>query len=234
MSSAAGAKDTTTAAADPGAVGDAVESSGRWLELQEAALTLISHRGYHGTTMKHVASALGVQAPSLYNHVVSKQEILQRIMIGGMQRLVGYQDEALASSDGPRDQLRAMTEAHVLLHIRHRRSAMVGDRELGNLEEPTQSAVRAQRDTYERRFRAVIQQGVDEGVFNVASVKLASFAIIEMATSVTVWFNQDGPLSPDEVASEYGEMALRIVGAKASRRSSARAGKVKELSAPSS
>lgn len=192
---------------------ETTETSGRWLELQEAALTLISQRGYHGTTMKHVASALGVQAPSLYNHVVSKQEILQRIMTGGMRRLMDYQDEALAGSEGPRDQLRAMTEAHVLLHIRHRRSAMVGDRELGNLEEPTQSAVRSQRDAYERRFRAVIQRGADDGLFSVKSVKLASFAIIEMATSVTVWFNEGGPLSPDEVAREYGEMALRIVGA---------------------
>jgi AcrR family transcriptional regulator len=205
-------------------MGDITETSSRWLELQEAALTLISERGYHGTTMKHVAAALGVQAPSLYNHVVSKQEILQRIIIGGMRRLMGYQDEALAGSVGPYDQLRAMTEAHVLLHVRHRRSAMVGDRELGNLEEPTQSAVRAQRDAYERRFRAVIQQGVEDGVFSVASVKLASFAIIEMATSVTVWFNEDGPLTPDEVAREYGEMALRIVGAKPPRRSAPASG----------
>jgi AcrR family transcriptional regulator len=188
------------------------DETGRWLDVQEAALSLFSERGYHGTTMKHVAGLLGVQAPSLYNHVVSKQEILQRIMTTGMRRLMSYQDEALQSSSEPVEQLRAMTEAHVLMHIRHRRSAMVGDREINNLEEPTQREVRAQRDAYERRFRAVIQEGLDQDTFTVDSVKLASFAIIEMATSVTVWFSEDGPLSPDEVAREYGEMALRIVG----------------------
>ncbi len=212
------------AAADhPGEQLDA-DATGRWLDVQEAALSLFSERGYHGTTMKHVAGLLGVQAPSLYNHVVSKQEILQRIMTTGMRRLASYQEEALASSTEAPAQLRAMTEAHVLMHIRHRRSAMVGDREISNLEEPTQGEVRAQRDAYERRFRAVIQRGVDEGSFTVESVKLASFAIIEMSTSVTVWFNEKGPLSPEEVAREYGEMALRIVGAGASnaRRSRAR------------
>jgi AcrR family transcriptional regulator len=194
------------------------DASGRWLDVQEAALTMFSERGYHGTTMKHVAALLGVQAPSLYNHVVSKQEILQRIMTNGMRRLTGYQEEALASSTEPPEQLRAMTEAHVLMHIRHRRSAMVGDREINNLEEPTQREVRAQRDAYERRYRGVIQRGADEGSFTVESVKLASFAIIEMSTSVTVWFNPEGPLSPEEVAREYGEMALRIVGAGSPRR----------------
>lgn len=194
------------------------DASGRWLDVQEAALTMFSERGYHGTTMKHVAGLLGVQAPSLYNHVVSKQEILQRIMTTGMRRLTSYQEEALATSSEAPEQLRAMTEAHVLMHIRHRRSAMVGDREIANLEEPTQREVRAQRDAYERRFRGIIQRGADEGSFTVDSVKLASFAIIEMATSVTVWFNDRGPLTPDEVAREYGEMALRIVGSGAAKR----------------
>jgi AcrR family transcriptional regulator len=189
------------------------DPGGRWLDVQEAALTLFSERGYHGTTMKHVAAVLGVQAPSLYNHVVSKQEILQRIMTTGMRRLSANQEEALASSPAPVEQLRAMTEAHVQIHIHHRRSAMVGDREIGNLEEPTQREVRAERDAYERRFRAVIQHGVDDGSFTVGSVKLASFAIIEMATSVAVWFKEDGPLTPDDVAREYGEMAIKIVGA---------------------
>ena len=189
------------------------DAGGRWLDVQEAALTTFSERGYHGTTMKHMAALLGVQAPSLYNHVVSKQEILQRIMSNGMRRLISYQEEAIALGHTPPEQLRAITEAHVLMHIRHRRSAMVGDREISNLEEPTQREVRAQRDAYERRFRGVIQDGVEQGFFTVDSVKLASFAIIEMATSVIVWFNEDGPLTPDEVAREYGEMALRIVGA---------------------
>lgn len=185
---------------------------GRWNDVQEAALSLLSERGYHGTTMKQVAALLGVQAPSLYNHVGSKQEMLARIMTAGMERLTKAQEAALARSDGVAEQLRAMTEAHVLLHIRHRRSAMIGDRELRHLEEPTQSQVRAQRGAYELRFRSVIEHGIGTGVFHVRSSKLASFAIIEMATSVAVWFKDNGPMSPDEVADQYGEMALRIAG----------------------
>src|ERR1700686_4548590 len=93
------------------------ETSVRWLELQEASLTLISERGYHGTTMKQIAAAVGMQAPSLYNHVGSKQEILQRIMTRGMQRLMDHQIEALTANTNPPARLRAITEAHVLLHI---------------------------------------------------------------------------------------------------------------------
>lgn len=186
--------------------------SGRWNDVQEAALTLLSERGYHGTTMKLLAGRMGVQAPSLYNHVGSKQEILARIMVAGMERLMGRQDDALASSENPSDQLRAMTEAHVLVHIRHRRSAMIGDRELSNLEDPHRKYLGELRDRYERRYRDTIERGVARGAFRVDSAKLASFAIIEMASSVSVWFREDGPLTDLDVAREYGKMALRIVG----------------------
>jgi AcrR family transcriptional regulator len=198
----------TTSSASP-----AREGSGRWNDVAEAALTLFSERGYHGTTMKHVAAMLGVQAPSLYNHVGSKQEILARIMKTGMERMIAKQDEALASTDDVTEQLRLMTEAHVLVHTRHRRSALIGDRELRNLEEPAQTEQRGRREMYERRFRDTIERGVLQGAFRVNSPKLASFAIIEMATSVAVWFRDEGPLSENDVAHEYGQMALRIVGA---------------------
>jgi AcrR family transcriptional regulator len=186
--------------------------AGRWPDIHEASLTLFSHLGYHGTTMKHVARELGIQAPSLYNHIVSKQEILSRLILTGMNRMVAVQDEALTGSESASDQLRAMTKAHVMIHINHRRSAMIGDRELQNLEEPALSQVTVQRDRYESRFREVITRGAAEGVFSVHSPKLTSFAIIEMASSVSVWFKEDGELSAEEVADEYGLMALRIAG----------------------
>ena len=192
---------------------EAEPAVGRWNDVRDAALSLLSERGYHGTTMKLLAAKLGVQAPSLYNHVGSKQEILARIMVAGMERLMSRQDDALASSDDPAEQLRAMTEAHVLVHIRHRNSAMIGDRELGHLEEPTLSQLIEMRDRYERRYRATIEKGMELGKFQVNSSKLASFAIIELASSVSVWFREDGPLSDEDVAHEYGTMALRIVGA---------------------
>lgn len=189
------------------------DGPGRWPDVREAALTLFSSRGYHGTTMKDVANVLGVRAPSLYNHVESKQEILQRIMVSGIQRLLAFQDAAIASTDDTAEQLRRMTGAHVLVHTRHRRSVIVGDRELSNLEGDALRIVRSERERYEQRYRALIQRGVDDGLFRVDQPKLATFAIIKMASSVSLWFNEDGALSDHEVADEYGALALRIVGA---------------------
>ncbi|WP_207392589.1 TetR/AcrR family transcriptional regulator [Aeromicrobium sp. IC_218] len=47
--------------------------------IARAALDVVSARGYSGLTMSAVATSLGVSPSALYNHVSSKQELLQWI-----------------------------------------------------------------------------------------------------------------------------------------------------------
>ena len=44
-------------------------------------------------------------------------------------------------------------------------------------------------------LRELIHQGSAEGRFEVASSRLASYAILDMGMGVAVWFREDGPLT---------------------------------------
>ena len=182
-------------------------------EVKSAAAVLFAVRGYRATTMRHIASALGIQAPGLYNHVGSKQEILRDIMVGVMTDLLAEQRAALQSTSDAAEQVRRVIEAHVRYHCRHQRATVVGNREIPNLEETSRTLVISQRDEFERKFRAVIERGVAEGRFAVGSARLASYGILEMGIGVATWFREDGEMSESQVAYEYGEMALRILRA---------------------
>lgn len=63
-------------------------STSRADDIHEAALTLFAERGYHGTSMEDIASALRLQAQSLYNHVAAKQDLLSEVMIHTMRSLL--------------------------------------------------------------------------------------------------------------------------------------------------
>jgi AcrR family transcriptional regulator len=193
--------------------GPLVARPSRLPAVREAALTLFAERGYRGTTMNDIAELLGVRGPSLYHHVASKHELLREIMVGTMDRLLADHQAAVGSTDDIAEQLRRAAEAHVRYHARHRREAFVGNREIWSLEEPDRLLVLARRDEYEGRFRSLIQRGVEQGRFRVGSVRLASYAILEMGIGVSSWFRDDGPLSEAQVAYQYGEFALRIAGA---------------------
>ena len=182
--------------------------------VRQVALGLFAERGYRVTTMNDIAEVLGIRAPSLYNHVPSKHEILRQIMVETMERLLADHRVAVASTADVSEQLRRATEAHVRYHARHRREAFVGNREIPSLERPARELILSKRDEYERGFRTLIERGREQSVFEVKSARLASYSILEMGIGVATWFREDGPLSEAEVAYHYGEFALRIVGAR--------------------
>jgi AcrR family transcriptional regulator len=173
---------------------------------------LFAERGYRGTSMKDIAEALGVRAPSLYNHVTSKQHILFAIMETAMDRALGALDEALAGVDDVPKQLRRATESLVLDFLRFPGEVTICNTEVRSLEEDNRAAIVAKRDEYGSRFRDIIERGCQSGAFDTPSPQLAAFAVLELGNGAKSWFSPGGRYTDVEVAEAYGEFALRLVG----------------------
>jgi AcrR family transcriptional regulator len=183
---------------------------GRVDEVRDAALTLFARDGYAGTNMTDLARVLELGAPSLYNHIASKGELLREFCVTAMTELLALQRAALDEPD-PVSRLRVMTEAHVTFSATHQREIIVTAREFIHLDDPARQEVLDLRRRYEHGFRTVIEEGSELGVFDADRPKLASYAIIEMGLSIAQWYREVGPLSVETVAGDYGRFALRIV-----------------------
>jgi AcrR family transcriptional regulator len=177
----------------------------------DAALTLFARRGYHGTALSEIAENLGIRTPSLYNHMRSKQELLETIVDRALDDVLADFRAAVAELDDPAAELRAATRVYALRHATHRREALVVNRDTASLPEPGRTAMRERRREHERAVRTIITRGVERGVFAVGNAALASFAILEMSVSIARWFRDDGPRTAEQVADEHAEFALRIV-----------------------
>jgi AcrR family transcriptional regulator len=178
--------------------------------VHDVALTLFAERGYHGTSMSQIAAVLGVRVPTLYSHIRSKQELLADIAVETTEAVLADFQRAVAEAGDPAEQLRLAIAAYALRHATHPRQALVVNRDIFSLEEPTRAAVLAKRQDHERAIRGIIATGVQTGAFHVTSPAIASFAILEMSVSIARWFREDGPLSAEEVARLYRDFALSI------------------------
>lgn len=194
------------------------EGSVRRSAVLDASRRLFAEQGYRSTTMKDIAQALGVRAPSLYNHVASKQEILLVIMDTAMDRALSALEEALRGVDDTAQQLRLATESLVLDFLRFPAEVTICNTEVRSLEAGNRAAILAKRDAYGARVREIIERGCRSGEFATASPQLAAFAVLELGNGAKSWFRPGGRYSDVEVAREYGEFALRLVGAPGTRR----------------
>ena len=178
----------------------------------DAACLLFADRGYRATSMKDIATELGVRAPSLYNHVSSKQEILYAIMDTAMDRALAALDEALDGVDDVADQLRRATESLVLDFLRYPAEVTVCNVEVRSLDPGFRLAIVAKRDRYAARVRRIIEHGCRTGRFRTPTPQIAAFAVLEMGNSAKSWFKPGGRYTDIYVARAYGEFALRVVG----------------------
>jgi AcrR family transcriptional regulator len=178
----------------------------------DAALTLFAERGYHGTAVSQIAASLGIRTPSLYNHMRSKQELLEAIIGRTVDGVLADFRTAVDEVSDPAERLRRAVRVYALRHATHRREALVANRDTASLPEPARTRVRQQERSHERAVRGIIADGVAAGDFRVESPALASFAILEMCLSIARWFRDDGARTAGQVADEYADFALRIAG----------------------
>ena len=193
---------SSAASAPPGSI------SRTW----RATLTLFAERGYHGTAVSQIAASLGIRTPSLYNHMRSKQDLLEAIIGRTVDGVLDDFRTAVDDLSDPVERLRRAIRVYAMRHATNRREALVANRDTMSLPEPARTRVRQRERDHERAVRAIICDGAGTGDFHVDSPALASFAILEMCLSIARWFRDDGTRTAEQVADEYTDFALRIAG----------------------
>jgi AcrR family transcriptional regulator len=179
--------------------------------IRRAGIRLFYRQGYAATTLRDIASEVGIQVGSVYNHIAAKEDLLFSIMNGVMQDLLDATSRALESYVEPEERLQAMIETHVRFHGERADEVFIGNSELRGLSAPRRAVIVQLRDDYERLFRTALEDGVSSGVFHTADSRLVTYAILAMATHVATWYQPGGRRSLEEIASIYSDFALRAL-----------------------
>jgi AcrR family transcriptional regulator len=177
----------------------------------EAATALFYAKGYHATTMREVAAAVGIKAGSLYNHFPGKADLLYTIAYGTMEELLEGGRAAIEPFDRPPARLRALVVWHVTYHAERRFRARVADEQLHALDPVRRAPVLEIRDAYTGLFKDILDAGRDSDGWIVPSTAVITFGIGGMCTFVDAWFREDGLLSAAEIADMYADFVLNAL-----------------------
>jgi AcrR family transcriptional regulator len=192
-------------------------SAGGARTLLQAALDTFREQGYYGTSVRDIVRHAELTVAALYYHFESKHQILYHVMREAMQQLIAQTEQALArAGDDPMAQLEAIVRAHVTYHTEHRIEAFVGNTELRSLQPEARAHIVALRDRQQAIFEQVVHRATQLGACAPDSEQEAVRAMLTTCTAVAAWYQEDGGLTPAQVADRYVELAARIVGGSAS------------------
>lgn len=177
--------------------------------VSRVACRIFQERGYHATSMRAIASALGMQPAALYYYYESKEKLLYSIMDRAVGALAERVRGAIDASTSPHEQITQAIRAHILSVSDHLDELTVFLNETKALGPGLRDHIQAERDAYERIFRDILEAGVACGDFTDVDPRLAGFLILSACNWLYQWYKADGAYRPEEIAAAFSDMILR-------------------------
>lgn len=195
-------------------------TSSSWRELDEirltpilrAALEVFSTDGYHGATVRTIAAQAGVTVPLLYYHHKNKQGLLVDLFLTAYANVESRIERARAEADGdPLRDFSNLIEAIVIHTAGHVPFTQINN-SLRYVEDAERRPIIDIRQRIEQQIADTISHGVAEGMFDVDDPRAAARALAGLCNAIATWYQPDGSRSPQQIAADYVDFALRIVG----------------------
>lgn len=180
-------------------------------QIIQKALEIMKERGFSGLTMRDLANSLGMEAASLYNHIASKDDLLERVCFGIATQL---EEGILEVNDvyfNAVERLESAVRSHVNVLTQNLDASFVFVHEWRYLSTEAKSVFIKRRNHYEKEFRKILQLGIDEGAFEEVDPKFAVITLLSALNSLVDWYNKDGDLSPEDVSNHLFEFVCKAV-----------------------
>jgi len=198
------AQEVMLALVASGQVTDAQSARGKLLQ---TAAHLFRSKGFDRTTVRDLASAVGIQSGSIFHHFKSKDEILRSVMEETIIYNTALMRAALADAGNQRERVLALIRCELQSIMGGTGEAMaVLVYEWRALSPEGKAYILALRDNYEQIWLDVLDEAKAAGYFKAETFILRRLLAGALSWTTT-WFRPDGSLSLDQLA----EQALLLV-----------------------
>jgi AcrR family transcriptional regulator len=181
----------------------------------DVAAALFRTKGYDAATAREIASVLGIQKASLYHHTRGKGHLLYQICTDSLAGIRRDAEAAVAQASTPLDRVRHLAVAHVTSLLRHQDQHATSLLELRALSGEEREHVAALREAHEQVVRGVIDDARREGAIRTdLPVGMLALHLFSLTNRSMLWFDREGPLSPERLGDVFAAMYLAGISAR--------------------
>jgi AcrR family transcriptional regulator len=166
--------------------------------LQKAA-AMFREKGFNATSMRDLAESVGIEAASLYNHIKSKNEMLEAICFEVANRFNTNMDAIESGNQKPINKVETLLRFHIQQMTEHYEEVYVSDREWKHLSEPYLSNFHNQRRSYRKRFAAIIEEGIGRNEIRNIDAPTAVLIVLHAVSGIESWHRSKAKISAQEL-----------------------------------
>jgi AcrR family transcriptional regulator len=178
-------------------------------KLLQTAAHLFRNKGYERTTVRDLASAVGIQSGSIFHHFKSKDDILRAVMEETIHYNTALMRVELAAAGSVREQVLALIRCELQSIMGGSGEAMaVLVYEWRSLSAEGQAQVLALRDIYEQIWLQVLGEAREAGYIK-GDVFITRRFLTGALSWTTTWFRADGSMTLEQLAEEALTLVLK-------------------------
>lgn len=180
-------------------------------EIKSSAARLFRKKGFKATSMRDIAEAVGIKAASIYNHIRSKQELLEDLLL---EIATLFTKEMMAIQNAQLDtqqKLERLIAVHVRLTVEHTDAIALIAGEWVHLEKPAKEKYLKLRDDYELQFKEIIEEGKQEGLFKILDTEIILFSILSTLRWLYSWYSRNENYNQVELERQMTECLINGV-----------------------
>lgn len=189
-----------------------IKKTKKQIIIQEAA-TLIRDKGYVAMTMRDLATQVGMEAASLYNHIKSKEEILHEICFSLADIYTKKMSEVKASKKSPIDKIQSIVELGITINSKSAPLASVMNDEWRHLSSPEKEQFLDMRKSFEHDFIEIIEEGILKGELKPVDPTLALYTILSSMRWLQHWYYADNGFPYEDIKSNIVNMIFNGLSA---------------------
>jgi len=178
-----------------------LEGKSKREEILDVAAKLFRKKGYKGTSIRDLTSAVSILRGSIYSHFESKEQIFLEILHRGVDTLLNGAEHIIKKQLSPKDMLRELLHNHLMYLMGNNNSLVIFFvQEIENIQAEKMKDYLEKRDRYDNILKDILKEGIKQGEFADVNIRFTVFAILGICNWVIQWFNPEGPNSPEEIS----------------------------------
>ena len=173
----------------------------------KAAAQCFNQKGFSGTSLRDVASVLGLTDAALYYYVRNKEELVYLCYVRAADLGREALEQAQADGNNGMDVM--------LRYLRYHIEMMVGDRgpiaimsEIPSLDSEHRDEILELSRTHSKNFEAVLQAGITDGSITSCNIRMTGNAIMGSINWIPKWYHGDPDMGM-KLVDEFPEILAR-------------------------